>query len=188
MKVSLLARCPEVLTMEEVPEDEEQLWQAVSQAVEEAAKRFVDTRIREGEHLRADLVAKLDYMLSLVDFIEERAPVILGEYRRKLEEKVKEYLESAAIDENRIAAEVTIYADKICVDEEMVRLRSHIESTKAKLLAGGTVGRELDFIAQEMNREANTTLSKSTDLEISDRAIALKTEVEKVREQIQNIE
>ena len=188
MKVSLLARCPEVLTMEEVPEDEEQLWQAVSQAVEEAAKRFVDIRIREGEHLRADLVAKLDYMLSLVDFIEERAPVILGEYRRKLEEKVKEYLESAAIDENRIAAEVTIYADKICVDEEMVRLRSHIESTKAKLLAGGTVGRELDFIAQEMNREANTTLSKSTDLEISDRAIALKTEVEKVREQIQNIE
>ena len=188
MKVSLLARCPEVLTMEEVPEDEEQLWQAVSQAVEEAAKRFVDTRIREGEHLRADLVAKLDYMLTLVDFIEERAPVILGEYRRKLEEKVKEYLESAAIDENRIAAGVTIYADKICVDEEMVRLRSHIESTKAKLLAGGTVGRELDFIAQEMNREANTTLSKSTDLEISDRAIALKTEVEKVREQIQNIE
>ena len=103
-------------------------------------------------------------------------------------EEALEYLESAAIDENRIAAEVTIYADKICVDEEMVRLRSHIESTKAKLLAGGTVGRELDFIAQEMNREANTTLSKSTDLEISDRAIALKTEVEKVREQIQNIE
>ena len=114
--------------------------------------------------------------------------MILAEYRRKLEERVKAYLASAAIDENRIAAEVTIYADKICVDEEMVRLRSHIESTKAKLLAGGTVGRELDFIAQEMNREANTTLSKSTDLEISDRAIALKTEVEKVREQIQNIE
>ena len=189
MKVSLLGQMPGgSLPWKRSRKMKNSCGRQFPQAVEEAAKRFVDTRIREGEHLRADLVAKLDYMLSLVDFIEERAPVILGEYRRKLEEKVKEYLESAAIDENRIAAEVTIYADKICVDEEMVRLRSHIESTKAKLLAGGTVGRELDFIAQEMNREANTTLSKSTDLEISDRAIALKTEVEKVREQIQNIE
>lgn len=188
MKVSLLAKCPEVLTMEEVPEDEEHLWGILSQAVEEAAKRFVETRIREGEHLKDDLILKLDDMLSLVKFIEDKEPLILNEYRRKLEEKVREYLESASIDEGRIAAEVTIFADKVCVDEEMVRLRSHIESTKAKLLAGGTVGRELDFIAQEMNREANTTLSKSTDLEISDKAIALKTEVEKVREQIQNIE
>ena len=101
---------------------------------------------------------------------------------------MKELLAGSAVDESRIAAEVTIYADKICVDEEMVRLRSHIISTREKLQAGGAVGRELDFIAQEMNREANTTLSKSSDLEVSNRAIALKTEIEKVREQIQNIE
>ena len=127
-------------------------------------------------------------MLTLVDFIEERAPKLLQEYRQKLEDKVKELLAGSAVDESRIAAEVTIYADKICVDEEMVRLRSHIISTREKLQAGGAVGRELDFIAQEMNREANTTLSKSSDLEVSNRAIALKTEIEKVREQIQNIE
>ena len=188
IKVSALSRFPEVLTMEEVPEDEEQLWKVVSGAVEEAAKRFVDTRVAEGERLGQDLTAKLDYMLTLVDFIEERAPKLLQEYRQKLEDKVKELLAGSAVDESRIAAEVTIYADKICVDEEMVRLRSHIISTREKLQAGGAVGRELDFIAQEMNREANTTLSKSSDLEVSNRAIALKTEIEKVREQIQNIE
>ena len=188
MSASVLARCPEVLTMEEEPEDEEHLWKIVSGAVEKAAERFVQTRLDEGERLGRDLTAKLDYMLTLVDFIEERAPVLLREYRQKLEDKVSELLASAAVDESRIAAEVTIYADKICVDEEMVRLRSHIVSTREQLAAGGTVGRELDFIAQEMNREANTTLSKSNDLEISDRAIALKTEIEKVREQIQNIE
>lgn len=188
MTVSKLSRCPEVLTMEQEPEDEEQLWKVVSEAVEEAAKRFVETRVAEGERLREDLLAKLDYMAELVDFIVERSPKLLTEYRQKLEDKVSELLASAAIDENRIAAEVTIYADKVCVDEEMVRLRSHIASTRSKLVAGGAVGRELDFIAQEMNREANTTLSKSGDLEISDKAIALKTEIEKVREQIQNIE
>ena len=188
MKASVLAKCPEVLIMEEVPEDEEHLWKVLSEAVEEAAKRFVGTRITEGEHLREDLVGKLDYMRELVDFIGEREPQILSEYRQKLEDKVKELLETASIDESRIAAEVTIFADKICVDEEMVRLRSHIETMKTKLLSGGTIGRELDFIAQEMNREANTTLSKSTDLAVSDKAIALKTEIEKVREQIQNIE
>ena len=154
----------------------------------EAAKQFVESRQIEGENLKRDLLGKLDYMDSLVDYIGERSPQILAEYRAKLEEKVKELLAVAAIDESRIAAEVTIYADKICVDEEMVRLKSHIEATRAELLAGGSVGRKLDFIAQEMNREANTILSKSTDLAIADKAIALKTEIEKVREQIQNIE
>ena len=188
VNISMLARMPEVLTMEQAPEDEEQTWKQLSQAVEEAAKKFVDSRIQEGERLKADLIGKLDYMSGLVDFIETRSPAVLTEYRQKLEDKVKELLESTAIDEGRIAAEVTIYADKICVDEEMVRLRSHIDATKKELEAGGSVGRKLDFIAQEMNREANTTLSKSTDLELSDKAIALKTEIEKVREQIQNIE
>ena len=171
VKVSMLARCPEVLTMEEVPEDEEHMWELLKDALLKACEGFVESRIREGENLKNDLIGKL-----------------IAEYRQKLEDKVKELLASASVDDSRIATEVTIFADKICVDEETVRLRSHIEGMKKELLAGGSVGRKLDFIAQEMNREANTILSKSTDLEISDRAILLKTEVEKVREQIQNIE
>ena len=188
VKVSMLARCPEVLTMEEVPEDEEHMWELLKNALLKACEGFVESRIREGENLKNDLIGKLDHMLELVDFIEERSPKVIAEYRQKLEDKVKELLASASVDDSRIATEVTIFADKICVDEETVRLRSHIEGMKKELLAGGSVGRKLDFIAQEMNREANTILSKSTDLEISDRAILLKTEVEKVREQIQNIE
>ena len=170
--------------MEQVPDDEEHLWEILSGALEEAAVKFVESREIEGEHLKKDL----DYMETLVDFIEERSPQILAEYRNRLEDKVKELLSSTAMEESRIAAEVTIYADKICVDEETVRLRSHIHNTRNELLSGESVGRKLDFIAQEMNREANTILSKSTDLSISDKAIALKTEIEKVREQIQNIE
>lgn len=188
IKVSMLSKCPEVLTMEPVVEDEEQMWKLLEEALTGAAQSFVEARLREGENLRQDLLTKLDYMDSLVDEIEVRFPQILAEYRRKLEDKVKELLADSSIDENRIAAEVTIFADKICVDEETVRLKSHIEATRAELLKGGSVGRKLDFIAQEMNREANTILSKSNDLTISDKAIALKTEIEKVREQIQNIE
>lgn len=188
VKVSVLARMPEVLTMEQAPEDEEELWKQLSEAVEEAAGKFVESRVVEGEKLKSDMLEKLDGMLLLVDFIEGRSPQIIAEYRARLEDKVKELLENTTVDEGRIAAEVTIYADKICVDEETVRLRSHIDSTKKELLAGGSVGRKLDFIAQEMNREANTILSKANDLEISDKAIMLKTEIEKVREQIQNIE
>ena len=188
MTVSALARLPEVLTMEQVPEDEERLWEILSGALKEAAENLVHSREAEGEHLRQDLLEKLNYMEGLVAFIEERAPVILKEYRARLEDKVKELLDGSSIDEGRIAAEVVIYADKICVDEETVRLRSHIDSTKRELMQGGNVGRKLDFIAQEMNREANTILSKSSDPAISDQAIALKTEIEKIREQIQNIE
>lgn len=186
--VSMLSRCPEVLTMEQVPEDEEHMWAMLQEVLKGAAENFVETRLREGENLKNDLIGKLDHMLSMVDFIEERSPKILEEYRQRLGDKVRELLQNSTIDESRILTEVTVFADKICVDEETVRLRSHIEGMKKELLAGGSVGRKLDFIAQEMNREANTILSKSTDLEISDRAILLKTEVEKVREQIQNIE
>lgn len=186
--VSDLARYPDVLVMEQVPEDEEHMWAILKGAVEEAASRFVETRVTEGENLKADLLGKLDYMDRLVAEIEERSPKIVAEYRAKLEDKVKELLQGSAIDEARIATEVTIFADKICTDEETVRLKSHIEATRAELLSGGSVGRKLDFIVQEMNREANTILSKANDLEVSDRAIALKTEIEKVREQIQNIE
>ena len=188
VKVSMLARCPEVLTMEEVPEDEEHMWELLKDALLKACEGFVESRIREGENLKNDLIGKLDHMLSMVDFIEERSPKILEEYRQRLGDKVRELLQNSTIDESRILTEVTVFADKICVDEETVRLRSHIEGMKKELLAGGSVGRKLDFIAQEMNRESNTILSKSNDLEISDQGILLKTEIEKVREQIQNIE
>ncbi len=188
IRVSTLSRYPEVFTMEEQNIDEEELWKELQKAIKGAAEGFVETRIAEGEHLKEDLLEKLDGMLKLVDFITERSPQIVQEYRRKLEEKVKELLGDAQVDENRLLTEVTIFADKVCVDEELVRLRSHIETTRKTLQEGGSIGRKLDFIAQEMNREANTTLSKSNDLEISNCAIELKTEIEKVREQIQNIE
>ncbi len=186
--VSMLSRCPEVLTMEQVPEDEEHMWAMLQEVLKGAAENFVETRLREGENLKNDLIGKLDHMLSMVDFIEERSPKILEEYRQRLGDKVRELLQNSTIDESRILTEVTVFADKICVDEETVRLRSHIEGMKKELLAGGSVGRKLDFIAQKMNRESNTILSKSNDLEISDQGILLKTEIEKVREQIQNIE
>ncbi len=188
VRVSTLSRYPEVLTMEEQTIDEEKLWQLLSKAIKGAAEGFVNTRIKEGENLREDLIGKLDGMLTHVDFITSRSPQIIAEYKQKLEDKVKELLEDAKVDENRLLMEVTIFADRVCVDEELVRLRSHIETTRDTLLKGGSVGRKLDFIAQEMNREANTILSKSNDLEISNHAIELKTEIEKVREQIQNIE
>ncbi len=183
-----VARCPEVFTMEQAPDDDEHMWHIIEQAIDEAADKFVETRTREGENLKTDLLGKLDYMVALVDQIEARSPKILEEYRSKLEDKVKELLSGTSIDEGRIASEVVIFADKICTDEETVRLKSHIEATRKELKAGGSIGRKLDFIAQEMNREANTILSKANDLEVSDCAIALKTEIEKVREQIQNIE
>ena len=188
VRVSALSRYPEVLTMEEQTVDEEKLWKLLEQAIKGAAQGFVETRIKEGENLKNDLLEKLNEMLGHVDFITERSPQIIAEYRQKLRDKVKDLLEDSKVDENRLLTEVTIFADRVCVDEELVRLRSHIEATKEALIQGGSIGRKLDFIAQEMNREANTILSKSSDLEISDRGIELKTEIEKVREQIQNIE
>lgn len=188
VKVTDLARCPEVLTLEDQQEDEEEIWQMLEQAVRGACEKFVETRVREGEALKTDLLAKLDEMLGIVAVIEERSPQIVREYRTKLENKVLELLADTQMDEGRIATEVTIFADKICVDEEIVRLKSHIEAMKNALKAGGSIGRKLDFIAQEMNREANTTLSKANDLALADCAIDLKTGIEKVREQIQNLE
>ena len=188
VRVSALSRYPEVLSMEEQTIDEEELWQMLERAISQAADGFVATRVKEGENLREDLIGKLDGMLAHVEYITERSPEIISQYRQKLEEKVKELLGDVQVDESRLLMEVTIFADKVCVDEELVRLRSHIETTKESLIQGGGIGRKLDFIAQEMNREANTILSKANDLEISNRAVELKTEIEKVREQIQNIE
>ena len=189
IRVSTLSRCPEVLTMEEQAVDEEELWNELKQALDGAIRQFVETRGTEGENLKKDLIEKLDGMVKLADQIEERSPQILSEYRQKLETKVKELLADTQIEEGRIAAEVVMSADKICTDEEVVRLRSHILHMKETLQSDESgIGRKLDFIAQEMNREANTILSKANDLETSNIGIDLKTEIEKVREQIQNIE
>ena len=188
IKVSSLSRYPEVLELEEQTVDEGELWCDIEKVLKEAAEKFVEARITEGTHLKQDIIAKLDTMLDCVSFVEERSPEIIKEYRARLTAKVEELLGDTKLDESILATEITIFADKICVDEETVRLRSHIKNVKETLEEAENVGRKLDFIAQEMNREANTILSKANDLEVSNRAIDLKTEIEKVREQIQNIE
>ncbi len=191
VRISVLSRFPEVFTMEDEQLDEEEVLSGLQKAIAAAGKQFLDSRVREGEFLSGDLTEKLDGMLENVEYISERSPEIIDEYKAKLREKIQDLLEDKQVDENRLAMEVTIYADKICVDEEITRLRSHIQAMRDALIKGDDkdgIGRKLDFLAQEMNREANTILSKSTDLKISDRGIALKTDIEKVREQIQNIE
>ena len=188
VRVSTLSRYPEVFTMEEQSEDEEELWNGLKEALEGAFTQFVETRQTEGENLKKDILSKLDLLSEQIGFIEERSPQIVAEYRAKLEDKMKELLADSQIEEGRIAAEVILFADKICTDEEVVRLKSHISHMRNTLEEQDEIGRKLDFIAQEMNREANTILSKANDIEVSDRAISLKTEIEKIREQIQNIE
>lgn len=188
MTAGRLMRLPEVVSMESGEADEEQLLALLKECVAGAVKQFVAQRSREGEQLKADLLGKLDNMLGWVAEVEERSPQILAEYRQKLLDKVSELMADTAIEESRLAAEVTLFADKICVDEETVRLRSHINEVKTTLQKGGAVGRRLDFMAQELNREANTILSKANDMTISQTAINIKTEIEKIREQIQNIE
>ncbi|MBP5530221.1 MAG: YicC family protein [Lachnospiraceae bacterium] len=188
IRVSTLARMPEVLVSEDENINEDEIWKLVKEVLLEACDAFVVSRIKEGENLRCDLLEKLEAMSKNVAFIEERYPKTIEDYKNRLTAKIKEVLEDKQLDESRILTEVCIYSDKVCVDEEMVRLKSHIEAVREALTTGGCVGKRLDFLAQELNREANTTLSKSTDIEISNVAITVKTEIEKIREQIQNIE
>lgn len=188
INAALLSRYPEVLTMEEQTEDEDEMWGALEGVIRNAAVRFVEARTKEGIELKRDILDKLEKMEEKVELVEKRSPDIIKEYREKLEIKVKELLADMQMEESRIAAEVILYADKICTDEETVRLKSHIKHIKSVLDEKEGIGRKLDFIAQEMNREANTILSKANDLETSNLAIDLKTEIEKIREQIQNIE
>ena len=188
VRASLIARSPEVLGLEEVSEDEAEIWNILEKALKQACTQFVAEREREGAALQENILQKLDHMLTNVDLVEKRYPGIVQAYTARLEEKVHELLGDTQIDESRLAAELVIFSDKICTDEETVRLRSHIISMRDALRLEDGVGRKLDFIAQEMNREANTILSKANDLETSNIAIELKTEIEKVREQIQNIE
>ncbi len=188
LTASSLARYPEVLTMEAQELDEKEWWQLLEQAIRGAAEKFVEARTREGGQLCEDLLGKLDVMTGYVDQIEARSPEIVAEYRRKLTAKIQELLADAQAEESRVLTEVTLFAERICTDEETVRLKTHISSMRETLKKGENIGRKLDFIAQEMNREANTILSKANDMEVAEIAVNLKTDVEKIREQIQNIE
>ncbi|MGI6071230.1 MAG: YicC/YloC family endoribonuclease [Blautia sp.] len=188
IRVSTLSKYPDVFTMEEHAVDEEELWTVLEKVIRQAADRLVASREAEGQNLKADLCMKLDGLDTKVRQVESRSPEVVAAYREKLEARTRELLKDAQIEDSRIAAEVVLFADKICNDEETVRLHSHIQSMKDALTEGSGIGRKLDFVAQEMNREANTILSKSCDLEVSNLAIDLKTEIEKIREQIQNIE
>lgn len=178
----------DVISLEEESNDLESVFPIVTQTLQKAGEQFIVSREREGEQLYQDIKGKLAYLLTLVAQVEERSPQMLQEHRQKLLEKVQELLGDRKIDEGILATELIVYADKVCVDEETVRLRSHIDAMSETLDMQEAIGRKLDFIAQEMNREANTILSKANDKELSGIAINLKTEIEKIREQIQNIE
>ena len=184
----ILSRFPEVFTMEEPDMDEAALEVLIKEAMQIAGNKFIESREIEGHKLRENLLEKLDSVQKLVDAIALRSPQIMQEYRARLEEKISELLGDSKLEEHIIAAELVVYADKICVDEEMVRLKTHIVHMKETLAAGESIGRKLDFLTQEMNREANTILSKANDIQVSNYGIELKTEIEKIREQIQNIE
>lgn len=188
ISAATLIKFPDVITLEEKETDSDAVYPLVADAVKTAGEKFMLARAKEGEHLKEDILSKLDYILTLVAKVEERSPEIVKEYREKLMGKVEELLGGTHVDESILATEITVFADKICVDEETVRLRSHIKNMRDTLSCDEAIGRKLDFVAQEMNREANTILSKANDMELSATAIDLKTEIEKIREQIQNVE
>ena len=188
VKITDIARFPDVITVREPETDEDELWAEIESVIRACTEKFNAARIAEGERLRADLTEKLHQMESNVAYIEEHEPQIMADYRARLMKKLSDILEDRTIDENQLATALIIYSDKICTDEETVRLKSHIIQMIDELGKDESVGRKLDFLAQEMNRESNTILSKAGDLATSNVGIELKTEVEKIREQIQNIE
>ena len=188
MHMSSLLRFPEIITVSNSEETAEHIWLQVRDCIVKALEEFVAARSLEGDHLHKDLRDKLENLLKNTQAIEERVPLLMERYHNKLKEMISALLEESNIDESRIITEVAIYADKISIDEELVRLKSHIKAVERELEAGENIGRKVDFISQELNREANTILSKSDDIDISNRAIELKTCIEKIREQIQNIE
>lgn len=185
---SLISRFPEVLSVTKQEIDEDLVWQSVKIVAENAVNKFISMRETEGEKLKADLLLKCDRILECVSFVESRSPQTVNEYQERLYQKMKEVLESTAIDEQRILAEAAIYSDKVAVDEETVRLRSHIDQFKTFLESEEAIGRKMDFLVQEMNRETNTIGSKCSDVEISRKVVDIKSDIEKIREQIQNIE
>ena len=188
LDAAMLSRYPDVYTMEEIHIDEDKLQKLVKTTVEGALLQFLKSRETEGELLKNDLLNKLTLLEDVTNQIEKRSPQVFTDYKERLTAKIKETLADNKLDESVLATELVIYADKICVDEELVRLKSHIQHMREILETEETVGRKLDFMTQELNREANTTLSKANDIIISDLGIILKTEIEKFREQIQNLE
>lgn len=188
IKVSDISRVGDVFSIRKQAADEDKIWAAVQSVAEEALNGFVAMREREGERLRADVLSRLDLILENVAYIEERSPETVKEYNEKLLGRLRELLADAHIEEQRILTEAAIFADKIAVAEETVRLRSHISQMRSFLEADEAVGKKMDFLIQEFNREANTIGSKAQDVEIARKVVAIKSEIEKIREQIQNIE
>ena len=186
--VSSLTSFPEIITLEEKTSEDDEMWDTIEEVVVTATKELIETKSREGENLQKDILFKLEEISNYLSFIEDKAPQIVEDYYNRLRKKVADLLGDTQIEESVIATEVATLADKVCVDEEIVRLKSHISNMKDTIDEKDGIGRKLDFISQEMNREANTILSKVNDLEVTNVAINLKAEVEKVREQIQNIE
>ena len=188
ISVTALTRFSDIFLVEKQPEDEQQITGDILSVLDEALERFSAMRAAEGAALEADLRARAATILSLVEKVEARSPVTLAEYRARLTQKMQEVLQSTSIDEGRILQEAAIYADKIAVDEETVRLHSHLAQLDAMLTNGGAIGRKLDFLLQEFNREANTIGSKGNDIEQARTVVEIKAELEKIREQTQNIE
>ncbi len=186
--VSQLAQKSDIFQVRKAPADEDRVWEAVRQVLDEATASFIDMRSKEGEKLKEDVLSRADTIISCVEFIEKRSPETVKEYNEKLISRMKELLQDTNIDEQRLLTEAAIFADKVAVAEETVRLRSHIDQLRSLLKSDEPVGRKLDFLVQEINREANTIGSKANDLEITGKVINIKAEVEKIREQIQNIE
>lgn len=188
LKLSAIADNPELLTVRKTALDDETVINAFCAVTKNALESYNAMREVEGEKLKADVLSRVDTILSKVEFIESRSPETVKAYRERIEEKMRELLGSAAVDEQRIITETAIFADKVAVDEETVRLRSHISQLKNLLNSDSATGKKIDFLIQEMNREANTIGSKSQNVEIAHTVVDVKAEIEKIREQIQNIE
>ena len=188
ISVSQIARLPEVITLKQKEEDISETFEQIEQSLNEALEALLFMREREGEKLLEDVISKCDLINGLVQKVKERSPFVFYEYKSKLTQRLNALHKEVEFDENRVAMEVAIFADKAGIDEEIVRLNSHIHQMRETLILDEPIGRKLDFIIQEMNRETNTIASKANDLEILNTVINMKSEIEKIREQIQNIE
>lgn len=188
LTLSRIMRLPDIFDVKKIEEDEETVWNEVKSVAEKALERFIAMREAEGEKMREDILSRLDYITGLVEKIEKKSPETTEKYRKKLFDKISEVLKDTNVDEQRILTEAAIFSEKTAVDEETVRLRSHINQCREMLSMNEAVGRKLDFLIQEFNREANTIGSKCQDIEITKVVVDLKSEIEKIREQVQNIE
>ena len=186
--LGLVAKFADIITVERVQEEEEILWETLLPALDGAIEKFVQMRQKEGNALAEDILKKRKHIQYLVGLIKERSSLVVEQYQQKMQSRLNELLETVEIDQQRIVQEVAIFADRSCIDEEVIRLESHLVQLQEILSHGGQVGRKLDFLVQEMNREANTIASKANDMEITRNTIELKSEIEKIREQVQNIE